>query len=139
MQIPSLNFFKGGHGEHHARIKVNWSNCCVNKNEGGLGLIYLKGAFITFLCKCIISALKIRETNLKTLVCLFHCMSSKHKKWILVHLFPMQNIKFWEGAIGCCRFCQVIMWNNAFIQGFPMQSFSLPFGGAYFGNSLSLG
>ncbi len=53
---------------------------CVNKNERGLGLIDLKEAFITFLCKCTISALKIRETNLKTLVCLFDCMSSKHKR-----------------------------------------------------------
>ncbi len=110
-------------------------------------MIDLKEALATFLCKCTISGLKQRETNLKNLVCLFHCMPSEHKRWIFILnwvlmicylylLFPMQSIKFSHfgrvplGVVGFVRLLCGIMPSYRVI---PMQVSFIAIWGSLFG------
>jgi hypothetical protein len=39
---------------HHARVKVNWGDCCAHKNIGGLGLIDPEDVLSTLLCKWVL-------------------------------------------------------------------------------------
>jgi hypothetical protein len=68
---------------HRARSRVSWTDCCANKQKGGLNLIDLEEALDALSAKWVIKALTPGESNLKTLLLarIKQAQPSRQTKW----------------------------------------------------------
>jgi hypothetical protein len=71
--------------KQNTRTIVKWKDCCLSKKANGLGLKDSKNILSSFLCKWVMLALKLGESNLKCIIRfkLCKCAPSKHEQWKL--------------------------------------------------------
>jgi len=80
--------------KQNTRTIVKWKDCCLSKKANGLGLKDSKNILSSFLCKWVMLALKLGESNLKCIIRFKLCKCAPIKAWTMETWVEMDVFTF---------------------------------------------